>query len=390
MLHYFIFANLYGLLFFVLYKCFLAARNNFDGSRFYLRISIVLALVLPLLSFEVNTIVSSVAPMASGEIVLPEILLQSREGAFASYNSIVFYFLIAAILLFRLLQQYRKAFLFVKKQEIIIVEGCRVAIHTGIGPGCFGATIIFPGGLPDRSVLQHELAHIKFRHHIDKMALAVLECLFFPVLMIRFLKKELVLVHEFQADAYACQNKEHFIGLLLAEHFSVNHFSFTHTFFHHPLKSRIMMLQQSKKMSSGRKLLLGIAFGFSVSCIVLAQSLVPEKAYAQKSLPLKDSVYTRVEQMPEFTGGETGMIQYLTNNIHYPKGDSSTVTVRVKFVVSQTGKVVDAKVPRPNKSNFDQEALRVINEMPDWTPGKDASGKPVSVYFMIPIKFQYK
>jgi TonB family protein len=104
----------------------------------------------------------------------------------------------------------------------------------------------------------------------------------------------------------------------------------------------------------------------------------------------KDSVYTFAEKMPEFPGGEKALVNFLSQNINFPaeaiKRDEHG-KVYVQFVVSKTGKVENAKVVKSVSPDLDNEALRVIGSLPDWTPGEQG-GEKVSVQRIIPILFQ--
>lgn len=100
-------------------------------------------------------------------------------------------------------------------------------------------------------------------------------------------------------------------------------------------------------------------------------------------------VFQVVEEMPEFPGGKIAMQKFITDNVKYPesaKKEGVTGKVYVSFVVSKDGEVKDAKVVRGVNSALDEEALRVIKSMPDWTPGKQR-GKKVDVQFTLPINF---
>ncbi|HET8962664.1 MAG TPA: energy transducer TonB [Chitinophagales bacterium] len=104
------------------------------------------------------------------------------------------------------------------------------------------------------------------------------------------------------------------------------------------------------------------------------------------------NIFLIVEQMPEFPGGEEAMYKFLAENIKYPalaKDNSIQGTVYIKFVVSDKGKISDAVVVRGIGSGCDEEALRVVKKMPNWSPGMQ-EGKQVDVYYTLPIKFQLK
>lgn len=99
------------------------------------------------------------------------------------------------------------------------------------------------------------------------------------------------------------------------------------------------------------------------------------------------------ENMPEFTGGSAAMMSYLIESIHYPKDAKDAKKegrVICSFIVTKEGKISDAHVVKSSGTeSMDAEALRVINAMPDWTPGTQ-DGEPVDVHFTLPIIFKLK
>lgn len=103
----------------------------------------------------------------------------------------------------------------------------------------------------------------------------------------------------------------------------------------------------------------------------------------------KEDVYTIVESMPEFPGGQEAMFKYLASNMNYPakaKDNYIQGTVFVNFVIGSEGAVRDVKVIRGVNKLLDEESLRVIRSMPNWTPGVQR-GKKVAVSYNLPIKF---
>lgn len=96
-----------------------------------------------------------------------------------------------------------------------------------------------------------------------------------------------------------------------------------------------------------------------------------------------------VDVWPSFPGGDTARIKYLVENVKYPdKAKDANVqgTVWVEFIIGKDGEIEDAVVVRGVGAGLDEEALRVINEMPAWNPGKQR-GQPVKVRFRLPIKY---
>lgn len=103
----------------------------------------------------------------------------------------------------------------------------------------------------------------------------------------------------------------------------------------------------------------------------------------------EEQIFTIVEQMPSFPGGDAELMKYLGKNTKYPaiaKDAGIQGTVYVTFVVDKNGKVQDAKVLRSIGGGCDEEAIRVVEKMPDWSPGKQR-GKTVPVQYNLPIRF---
>jgi len=104
----------------------------------------------------------------------------------------------------------------------------------------------------------------------------------------------------------------------------------------------------------------------------------------------KKEVFTIVEEMPAFPGGEAERNKFLAENIQYPQQATENGiqgTVYVSFVVDSKGNVTDVKILRGIGGGCDEEALRVVRMMPKWHPGKQ-NGKNVRVLFNMPIYFK--
>jgi len=101
-------------------------------------------------------------------------------------------------------------------------------------------------------------------------------------------------------------------------------------------------------------------------------------------------IFTVVESMPTFQGGDGARIKYLNSNIKYPtiaRESGIQGRVFVTFVVETDGRVTDVKILRGIGGGCDEEAVRVIKNMPKWVPGKQR-GKSVRVQFNMPILFK--
>lgn len=105
----------------------------------------------------------------------------------------------------------------------------------------------------------------------------------------------------------------------------------------------------------------------------------------------KDGVYNMAEKMPAYPGGEAALSQFAASNINYPQDaiDQGTEgTVNVSFVINEKGKVMNAVVTgRTAGHGLDEEALRMIQQMPQWKPGL-VKGHPVKTRLTLPVTFK--
>ena len=103
-----------------------------------------------------------------------------------------------------------------------------------------------------------------------------------------------------------------------------------------------------------------------------------------------NKIFYAVEQAPEFPGGNIALLRYLQSEVKYPviaqeNGIEGTVTIN--FVVDKDGGISEARILRSVDNSLDKEALRVVNSLPKWNPGKQG-GKAVRVNYSVPIKFK--
>lgn len=107
-------------------------------------------------------------------------------------------------------------------------------------------------------------------------------------------------------------------------------------------------------------------------------------------IPVEPEPVIRVEEMPEFPGGEEALLRYIAENTSYPAlAQEIGVQGRVflRFVVTSTGKVSRVELLKGVDPLLDEEAMRVINTLPDFKPGKQ-NGIAVPVWFSVPVLFK--
>ena len=115
-----------------------------------------------------------------------------------------------------------------------------------------------------------------------------------------------------------------------------------------------------------------------------------DEVIVEEKTPEPEKVFTAVEQMPAFPGGDAELMKYLSSHINYPPmamENNIQGRVIVQFVVTKTGKVGEVRVVRGVDRDLDNEAVRVVKSLPDFIPGK-MNGQAVNVWYTLPVTFK--
>ncbi|HIZ01521.1 MAG TPA: TonB family protein [Candidatus Bacteroides merdipullorum] len=271
-----------------------------------------------------------------------------------------------------------------------------------------------------RPILVHELAHIRRGHSWD-LLLADLCCFvqwFNPAAWL--LKQELQTVHEYEADeAVLCAgvNAKEYQLLLIKKTVGTRLYSMANSLNHSKLKKRITMMtkEKSSKWACAKYLYVlplaavavavfarpevsGVSNQLSSAKVTDLAAIVkenkvektpllpPEAASAAPTVAETPASADTVIQVPEFPGGQQALKKYLDDNRRSPLVDTRRGTVIVSFVIDEEGRVTQPKVTKGIAEAFDAEAIRLVNEMPRWTPMmKD--GKPVASTYVVYVDF---
>ena len=124
---------------------------------------------------------------------------------------------------------------------------------------------------------------------------------------------------------------------------------------------------------------------------IFLSCLLPFIAQAQDTIPAgsEQEIFIDRYNVPEFPGGQKALFEYLANNVRYPDADI-TGRVIVQFLVQADGSITDVEVVRSmGYPKFDEEAKRVISEMPKWV-WKHDPGEFAPVRFTVPVDFKLK
>ncbi|NLX67251.1 MAG: energy transducer TonB [Bacteroidales bacterium] len=117
---------------------------------------------------------------------------------------------------------------------------------------------------------------------------------------------------------------------------------------------------------------------------------IPPPPPKPKVEEVTEEIFVVVEEQPEFPGGQAAMMKFLSDNIKYPViAQENGIQGRVicNFVVERDGSITDVQVVRGQDPSLDREAVRVIQQMPRWKPGKQR-GSAVRVRFTLPVVFR--
>ncbi len=282
----------YSALLYAVYLFVLKNKASNNWNRMYLLMCAALPVIIPFIKIAGVRRSLPISPSVIN-ISLPQVTIFSQRQAVTTqpinWSNIILisYLLVSAAILIVTLLQFISFRRFVRRNKNEMVDGVKVMIGTKAGPGSFGNCIFLPDKTIDPVIFEHELAHIKLKHSADVVFIRLMQIAFWPNAILYAIGRELKIVHEFQADAYAVKNKDAYVNTLLNGAFNTNRFALSHTFFYHALKRRIMMLRNDP-MNSQK---LRIAIMKTCSCaILLLAGVVYIQSCKQPDKPMADNI----------------------------------------------------------------------------------------------------
>lgn len=296
-------------------------------------------------------------------------------------------------------------------------------------------------------ILKHESIHIDQYHSIDVLMVSIVQAFFwFNPILILYLK-ELKMLHEYIADQLVVKahNKVKYSKLLVEHMLSGKQYALTNQFFSSNIKNRIKMMYKKKSPAYQKwvyilcipvfslllmsfapisKTHISIDHITNITSSVQGDTLPPPPPPAQAPppppappspaastpppppppppAPHKSELF-EAQEMPRFPGCEDmaklnerykcsqqKLLQYIYGVITYPE-DAKTANaegmVVIRFIVKKDGSIKEPKILRSVYPSIDKEALRAVNSMPEWIPGKH-DGQLVDVAYTLPIRFK--
>ncbi len=480
LLNYFIESGIALAVFYLFYYVFLRKEKFFRLNRWYLLVSIVLSLLIPLFNFQASAIADNTTTsyMLESIQIRPAtdfIKTNGREISVAKQEKntwiSIIWVLGSTLLIIRFLYQLSAIL------KLMISTPCKkekkysIYYHNQpIGSFSFFNHIFIQQKKLSNSELQkivvHETTHARQWHSFDILFVEIITVFLWFNPFVWIYRKSLKEIHEYLADESVMQQSESlqsYIEILFSQIVGVrlvlgNHFN------HSLIKKRIVMLQKNEKSRLAKlKVLLVVPFmallvlNFACSenepvedeevqiasshfSYDLTNANLPRGVYIQTHsgeilrYPLdkeeildtknengvvvvgytaettnsnanleKDfgKVVARIENtnhnpaadlvdvMPEYPGGEMELRNYLMESLTYPglaRENGLEGKVYVQFTIDKTGKVINPAIVRGVHILLDEEAFRVVKNMPTWKPG-EKGGKKINVHFTVPISF---
>jgi TonB family protein len=404
--------------FFLVYRFFLSRDTMYGRNRIYILISVLSALILPMII--IPTIRQLNLPVFGK--VLSEILVSGTSNNTSAISDVtildayrwLFITYIAGMIIFGLklaIDCLELVFLVLRQRtddsRIIRFQGFNNAGFSAFGHIFINKRLT---STEAAEIIKHEQNHLNHNHSFDIVFMEIVKVLqwFNPV--IHLFSRSLRAIHEFQADE-ECINLgmsvNNYQRLLMNQVFRSKIFTVTNSFSNPSLikKRMIMMTKERSKALANLKLLMVLPVIALVMIVISSCSQSNGKSgnsieVAPPPPPPPPPVaetdtgiapFVQVDEIPVFTGGDAGLLDYIAKNTKYPenaktKGIQGKVIVR--FAVEADGKVDKISILKGVDPELDMEALRVVGTLPTFEKPGVKDGKKVPVWFMVPINFR--
>lgn len=366
-------------------------------ARFYLLGIAFVPVVVPLITLPAS-LSKAVPGFIMPDIVVPTWVTTTGRATFSfvhlSFIPMFYGLIVSGFIVAFFIELGRIARMLAHGKKHSVTKQFTIVTNVNAGPGSFGRYVFFPTDDVNETILQHEVCHVVRAHSTDIIMLRLLRCVLWPNFLLAYILKELKMVHEYEADAFAARNSPQYASFLLNQAFATSSFSLFNTFFSHPIKRRIIMLQKNKAqhgtvqqkvmVASAAGLLLMAGMVYLQSCRPAASQAGPYAVSKVETAAFHGEADNT--KMPE---AKVDLIQFLSANIKYPdaaKAKKIAGRVVVKLIIDETGKLIETEVKRSPNELLSAEAVRVIGLIPGWNPGTK-NGIPIKTEMYLPVSF---
>jgi TonB family protein len=427
----------------------LSRDTSYSRNRAFILLSLLTALILPFITLQtikpwniqffgklLNEVFVTASSNGSKSLSSGSFSSALLPTIYSIYIIVVFIFLLKLIIdLLNLL------FLIIRNRD----KGSRIIRFHGFNTSGFssmGYVFINTRLSPEEAgeIIRHEQNHLKQNHFLDIIFIELIKALqwFNPVVYL--FNRSLRAIHEYQADQDCLSSGvpvANYQSLLLSQVFKSGVFHLSNSFSNPSLikKRMIMMTKKPTPFLANIKMLMVVPITTMVFLAISAYREIPNSSVKQiipviftqnsssgsnsELMPpppppppprssdpkesgqagkeesmseLTEDPFIVVEEMPMFQGGEDALLKYIRENTMYPetaKEQNIQGKVIIRFCVTAKGGVSQISVLKSVAPELDAEAIRVVNSLPAFKPGKQ-SGKAVPVWYMVPIAFTLK
>ncbi len=417
----------YMFAFYLVYSIMLSKDTSYSRNRIFILLSLGSALFLPLITLQT---LKPLNIQFFGKFLSDVFVTATYNGTKAlnpassenSFLEMIYSIYIIGVVVFvvrLLIDLFNLMFLIIRQKD----EGSRIIRFHGFNTSGFSAMgyiFINTRLSPEEAgeIIRHEQNHLRQNHFIDIIFIEFIKAFqwFNPVVYL--FNRSLRAVHEYQADQECLSSGVPIVNyqsLLLSQVFKSRAFNLTNRFSNPSLIKKRMVMMTKKRTSaiaSAKMLIVVPVIAFIFLAISASKSDLmppppPPPPPPSQSSELKDNPqvvleeptkepeevpYIVVEEMPMFPGGDAALLKYIAENTRYPesaKEQNIQGRVIIRFCVTSKGGVSQISVLKGVDPELNKEALRVVKSLPTFRPGSQG-GKPVPVWYMVPISFTLK
>jgi len=414
-------AALYLSAFYIVYFILLSKDTSYGRNRAYILVAGLLSLLMPLITLQTSRpldiqylgkMLNDVFITATPERSSYKLFFLKGAGTFQIIFTI--YILGVSLLIIKLLADLINLFILISRHK---EKGSSIIrFHSFNTPGFSAMGYIFINSRLNSDetfeIIRHEQNHLKNNHFLDIIFIELVKAFqwFNPVVYL--FDRSLRAIHEYQADQECLSSGitvVNYQNLLLNQVFRTKAFNLTNSFSNPSMvrKRMIMMTRKRTPSVANLKMLLAIPAAGIIFLAISAYNEIPvasgQNSISSSRTRIPDSgdqlktnseipetePFVQVEEMPIFPGGNEALLKFLAENTSYPehaKENNLQGRVIIKFCISEKGTINRVSVLKSIDPELDAEAIRVINKLPSFVPGKNG-GKAVSVWYMVPITF---
>lgn len=409
----------------LLYGYYLVALRNkkfHQYNRFYLLLAVLLSLIIPLIKINFlnygikrPNIITFLSAINNADVYVKTATVKPYFLSDYKLVALFVFLVITGAALFFFISKILKIFLIIRNNPKKAWNNvCFVFTESSEAPFSFFKYIFWNDNIKMDSeqgnyILRHELTHVQQLHSADKLLLNIVLIAGWANPFFWIIRKELNLLHEFIADQKAITNGDTnaFATMLLTATYTQHSFALTHSFFHSPIKRRLLMITEAKTASYSylRRLMILPLLAF---ISVFSAFKLETQTFGKEDKKLVQSKYigeTKKDLSEEnksdtieakFPGGDQAWKKYLEKNLdaNVPvvkdKAPKGMYTVKVQFIVTENGELhhVSAIQVPSGCPSCAIEAVGLIKKGPKWEPmtidGKNVTSQRVQfISFMV-------